>query len=64
MTLTFIHNEVIHNKPPPLMEASKRFLMSYLDSLIDLKIDLITDRNKGKQIVTYDKALALLGESI
>lgn len=26
-----IRNEVVHNKPPPLMEASKRFLMSYLD---------------------------------
>ena len=64
MTLTFIHNEVIHNERPPLMEASKRFLMSYLDSLIGLKIDLITDQNKVKQIVTYDKSLALLEESL
>ena len=60
----FIRNEVVHNNPPPLMEASKRFLMSYLDSLIGLKIDLITDRNKGKQIMTYDRALQVASHVI
>lgn len=53
-----IRNEVVHYKPPPPMEASKRFLVSYLDSLIGLKIDLSSDPSKGKLIVTYDKQLA------
>ena len=42
------------NQPPP-MEASKRFLVSYLDSLIGIKIDLSTDPRKGKSTITYKR---------
>ena len=49
-----IRNEVVHYKPPPPMEASRRFLVSYLDSLVGIKIDLSLDVSKGKSFVTYD----------
>uniref|UniRef100_A0A453PIE7 RNase H type-1 domain-containing protein n=1 Tax=Aegilops tauschii subsp. strangulata TaxID=200361 RepID=A0A453PIE7_AEGTS len=49
-----IRNEVVHNKPPPPMEASSRFLVSYLDSLIGIKTDLSSDKSMGKSIITYD----------
>ena len=48
-----IRNEIVHNKSPPPMEASRRFLMSYLDSLIGIKTDLIADPSKGKSTITY-----------
>ena len=50
-----IRSEVIHHKPTPPMEASKRFLVSYLDSLIGIKIDLSTDPRKGKSTITYER---------
>ncbi|VAH43766.1 hypothetical protein VPH35_027838 [Triticum aestivum] len=52
-----IRNEVIHHKPAPPMEASRRYLVSYLDSLVGLKIDLSSDPSKGKSLVTYDRPL-------
>ena len=39
------------------MEASRRYLVSYLDSLVGLKIDLSSDPSKGKSLVTYDRPL-------
>ncbi|KAI5022503.1 hypothetical protein ZWY2020_059233 [Hordeum vulgare] len=39
------------------MEASKRFLVSYLDSLVGVKIDLTPGPIKGKSLVTYDRTL-------
>lgn len=36
------------------MEASKRFLVSYFDSLIGLKLDLSDDPRKVMSIVLYD----------
>ena len=44
-----IRNEIVHNKSPPPMEASRRFFMSYLDSLIGIKTDLIVDPSKRSQ---------------
>ena len=52
-----IRNEVLHHKPAPPMEASRRYLVSYLDSLVGLKIDLSSDPSKGKSLVTYDRPL-------
>lgn len=46
----YICNEVVHHKPPHLMEALKRFLVSYLDSLLGLKLDLGVDLCKNKMI--------------
>lgn len=34
----FVRNEVVHYKPAPSMEASIRFLRSYVDSLIGIKL--------------------------
>uniref|UniRef100_A0A453SWV1 RNase H type-1 domain-containing protein n=2 Tax=Aegilops tauschii subsp. strangulata TaxID=200361 RepID=A0A453SWV1_AEGTS len=50
----YIRNEVIHHKPVPPMEASKRFLVSYLDSLIGIRTVLSSDPSKGKSVITYD----------
>uniref|UniRef100_A0A453J4P8 RNase H type-1 domain-containing protein n=1 Tax=Aegilops tauschii subsp. strangulata TaxID=200361 RepID=A0A453J4P8_AEGTS len=49
-----IRNEIVHHKPPPPMEASKRFLVSYMDSLIGIKTDLSSDPNRGKSYITYE----------
>lgn len=47
-----VRNEVVHHKPPPLAESSKRFLVSYLDSLLGLKTDICMDLGKGKTPLT------------
>ena len=44
-------NEVAHNKDLLSMEVSKRFLMSYLDSLLSLKYS-DEDLLKWKQVVS------------
>uniref|UniRef100_A0A453MSL4 Reverse transcriptase zinc-binding domain-containing protein n=1 Tax=Aegilops tauschii subsp. strangulata TaxID=200361 RepID=A0A453MSL4_AEGTS len=36
-----IRNKIVHNKAPPPMEVSRRFLTSYLDSLIGIKSNLV-----------------------
>lgn len=33
----FVHNEIIHGKPSPSIEASQRFLQSYMKSLLEIK---------------------------
>lgn len=52
-----IRNEVVHHRPTPPMEASRRFFVSYLESFVGLKIDLTSDPSKGKSIFTYDKSM-------
>ena len=49
-----IHNKVVHHKPPPPVEPSKRFLMSYLYSLIGIRVDFSLYASKGKSFITYD----------
>lgn len=44
----FVRNEVVHHKPPPPLESSKRFLVSYLGSLLGLKTDICNYQGKGK----------------
>ena len=52
-----IRNEIVHNKAPPPMEVSRRFLTSYLDSIIGLKTELCDDPCKGKSIITYHQTV-------
>jgi hypothetical protein len=43
-----VRNEVVHHKPPPPAEASRRFLCSYVDSLLMIKYYPHDDGVKGK----------------
>ncbi|KAK1682165.1 hypothetical protein QYE76_043013 [Lolium multiflorum] len=43
-----VRNEVVHHKPPPPAEASRRFLCSYVDSLLTIKYYPHDDGVKGK----------------
>jgi hypothetical protein len=49
------HNEITHDKPMPPIEGSKRFLMSYLDSLLSIKQAPTADLIKGKNVVSYSQ---------
>ncbi|CAM0957746.1 unnamed protein product [Alopecurus aequalis] len=44
------HNELTHQKKPAPIESSKRFLMSYLDSLLLTRQHGVIDMVKGKHI--------------
>ncbi|KAM0833878.1 hypothetical protein ACQ4PT_063983 [Festuca glaucescens] len=46
-----IHSEITHDKKPPPVEASCRFLMCYMDSLVSIKQNPAADIEKGKQVV-------------
>lgn len=46
-----VHNEVTHHKPPPPIAASRRFLNSYIDSLLCIKQHSEADLDKGKMVV-------------
>jgi hypothetical protein len=50
-----IHNEITHDKPMPSLEGSKRFLMSYLDSLLMIKQTPTADPVKGKAVISYSQ---------
>lgn len=50
----YIQNKIVHHKHPPPTEASKRFLCSYLDSLITTDRHALHDAAKGKTVITYD----------
>jgi hypothetical protein len=43
-----IRNEIVHDKQPPPMETSRQFLMSYMDSLLQIKYYSGEDIVKGK----------------
>ncbi|KAK1644728.1 hypothetical protein QYE76_062533 [Lolium multiflorum] len=49
-----VRNEVVHHKPAPPIEASRRFLRSYVDSLLVIKQNPLADPAKGKSIICYD----------
>jgi hypothetical protein len=48
----FAHNETTHDKALPSIEGSKRFLMSYLDSLLLIKQHPMADLEKGKMVIS------------
>lgn len=48
-----VRNEVSHHKPAVPIEASRRFLASYVSSLLSLEQYPDTDPTKGKQVVDY-----------
>jgi ribonuclease HI len=50
-----VHNEITHNKQPTPVEASKRFLESYLQSLLLIKQNPSVDVEKGKQVADYER---------
>jgi hypothetical protein len=51
-----VRNEVIHGKNPPPVHTSRRFLVSYWESLVQIKHHPEKDLNKGKFIL--DRELA------
>jgi hypothetical protein len=55
-----VHNEITHGKDMPPVEGSKRFLASYLDSLLMIKQDPKADPVKGKMVLSYDQGFSKL----
>ncbi|KAK1683369.1 hypothetical protein QYE76_044217 [Lolium multiflorum] len=45
------HNEITHDKPLPSIEGSRRFLVSYLNSLLLIKQHPDGDVEKGKMVI-------------
>jgi hypothetical protein len=50
-----VHNEITHNKKPAPAEASKRFLLSYMESLKLIDQHPVIDVIKGKQVIDQGK---------
>lgn len=48
------HNEITHDKPCPSIEGSRRFLVSYLNSLLMVKQFPDADVIKGKMVIDQD----------
>jgi hypothetical protein len=49
-----VRNEITHQKPPPPVEASRRFLCSYVQSLAVIRKHPQGDSVKGKMIIEDD----------
>ena len=49
-----VRNEVVHHKPPPPIEASRRFLVSYMESIWQIKNHSDKDHVKGKFILDIE----------
>ncbi|KAM0858225.1 hypothetical protein ACQ4PT_047971 [Festuca glaucescens] len=53
-----IHNEITHDKKPAPVEASKRFLMGYVKSLMLIEQNQTIDTDKGKQSIDEVKGFS------
>jgi ribonuclease HI len=51
-----VHNEITHDKPAAPVKNSKRFLLSYVESLLQIHQYPEADHVKGKQIIHYSRA--------
>jgi hypothetical protein len=51
------HNEMTHDKPYPPIESSRRFLVSYLNSLLLIKQFPDADITKGKMVLEQASGL-------
>jgi hypothetical protein len=47
-------NEIIHQKPAPPIESSRRFLCSYVESILTIKQFPNADPTRGKTVVSWD----------
>jgi ribonuclease HI len=52
------HNEITHDKPCPSIEGSRRFLVSYLNSLLLTKQFPAADIMKGKMVINLDRGFS------
>ncbi|PNT67131.1 hypothetical protein BRADI_3g21421v3 [Brachypodium distachyon] len=48
-----VHNDIMHDKTPAPVVASRRLLCSYMDSLLLIKQNDVVDVVKGKQVCAY-----------
>lgn len=55
-----VWNEIVHNKPPPLEEASRRFLLIYEESLLAIQEFPDADSVRGKMVINGDNRKAPL----
>lgn len=55
----YVRNEITHNKPPPPLEVSKRFLESYIATLFQIRECPHADLEKGKTVVSRSVISAL-----
>jgi hypothetical protein len=58
------HNEMTHAKPCPSIEGSRRFLISYLNSLLTVKQFPNADIIKGKMVIDQEKGFTQTRKSI
>ena len=49
-----VRNDIVHHKRPPTVESSKRFLHSYVNSLVAIQAEPHADHVKGKTVVGAD----------
>lgn len=50
-----VHNEITNQKPAPSVEGSRRFLASYMNSLLLIKQFPMADVTKGKMVISHDQ---------
>ena len=54
----YVRNEVYHEKPAPPVEASRRFLCGYIDTLLHIQQHPTADIAKSKEVVSYNRHIS------